>query len=232
MISRTSLPFLYCIVQYYTIQYRPRNSSREAFEEIVNKIRLCIGEMSTPLCDIIMLGDFNFPLIDWQSTVISSTHANSSLDLTNFLYLDQLVQRPTRGANIIDLVFSNPLSIDNIDSIESSISDHNIIKVVTCITKSPLKKNCLNPVTSVFDHLNFKSTNWSNINDTLSDIDWNSELTSLSIDQMLSKITSVVGNICETRCTRGVRVFFSVTRMRSSNSARMNKSDFTKEKIV
>ena len=34
-----------------------------------------------------------------------------------------------------------------------------------------------------------------------------------------------------TRCTRGVRVFFSVTRMRSSNSARMNKFDFTTEKI-
>ena len=52
--------------------YRPPNSSRESFEEIVNKIRSCIGEMSTPLCDIhiIMLGDFNFPLIDWQSTVI------------------------------------------------------------------------------------------------------------------------------------------------------------------
>ena len=35
-----------------------------------------------------------------------------------------------------------------------------------------------------------------------------------------------------TRCTRGVRVVFSVTRMRSSNSARINKSDFTTEKIV
>ena len=34
-----------------------------------------------------------------------------------------------------------------------------------------------------------------------------------------------------TRCTRGVRVAFSVTRMRSSNSARMNKFDFTTEKI-
>ena len=36
----------------------------------------------------------------------------------------------------------------------------------------------------------------------------------------------------ETRCTRGIRVDFSVTRMRSSNSARMNKSDFTNENIV
>ena len=39
-------------------------------------------------------------------------------------------------------------------------------------------------------------------------------------------------NVYRTRCTRGVRVFFSRGRMRSSNSARMNKSNFTTEKIV
>ena len=37
--------------------------------------------------------------------------------------------------------------------------------------------------------------------------------------------------INRTRCTRAVPVVFSVTRMRSSNSARMNKFDFTTEKI-
>ena len=41
-----------------------------------------------------------------------------------------------------------------------------------------------------------------------------------------------LNNIYITRCTRGVRVVFSVTRMRSNNSARINKSDFTTEKIV
>ena len=35
-----------------------------------------------------------------------------------------------------------------------------------------------------------------------------------------------------TRCTRGVRVVFPRARMRSSNSARMNKSNFTTEKFV
>ena len=35
----------------------------------------------------------------------------------------------------------------------------------------------------------------------------------------------------KTRCTRGIRIVFSVTRMRSSNSARMNKFDFTTEII-
>ena len=36
--------------------------------------------------------------------------------------------------------------------------------------------------------------------------------------------------LIQTRCTRGVRVVFSVTRMRSSNSARINKFDFRTEK--
>ena len=36
----------------------------------------------------------------------------------------------------------------------------------------------------------------------------------------------------KTRCTRGVRVVFSVTGMRSSNSARINKFVFRTEKIV
>ena len=34
-----------------------------------------------------------------------------------------------------------------------------------------------------------------------------------------------------TRCTRGVRVVFSRARIRSSNSAQMNKSNFAAEKI-
>ena len=33
-------------------------------------------------------------------------------------------------------------------------------------------------------------------------LQWNDELTNLSVDQMLSKITSVVGNICENNCKR------------------------------
>ena len=39
-------------------------------------------------------------------------------------------------------------------------------------------------------------------------------------------------SIYNTRCTRGVRVVFSVTGMRSSNSAGINKFVFRTEKIV
>ena len=36
--------------------------------------------------------------------------------------------------------------------------------------------------------------------------------------------------VCLKRCTRGVRVVFSSARIRSNNSARTNKSNFTTEK--
>ena len=49
-------------------------------------------------------------------------------------------------------------------------------------------------------------------------------------NEMRAAFRTCADNI--TRCTRGVRIVFSVTRMRSRNSARMNKSDFTNEKIV
>ena len=47
----------------------------------------------------------------------------------------------------------------------------------------------------------------------------------------LYKFATTNSNVL-TRCTRSVRVVFFVTRMRSNNSARINKSDFTTEKIV
>ena len=48
----------------------------------------------------------------------------------------------------------------------------------------------------------------------------------------LRKTINTFGRQFKTRCTRGVRVVFSVTRMRSSNSARINKFDFRTEKIL
>ena len=83
------------------------------------------------------------------------------------------------------------------------------------------KKECLNPVLSVFDHLNFNSANWSNINDALSNIGWNDELTNLSVDEMLSKITSVVGNICENNCKR-----------KPGNRRRKSKFAYDRRKLI
>ena len=61
--------------------------------------------------------------------------------------------------------------------------------------------------------------------------DQNEMFTEIYFYTILYKV-SIACTIIGTRCTRGVRVVFSVTKMRSSNSARINKFDFSTEKIV
>ena len=56
---------------------------------------------------------------------------------------------------------------------------------------------------------------------------------SFQIEIMISAAHMLGGMLpCEKIEKQDVRVVFSVTRMRFSNSARINKSDFTTEKIV
>ena len=56
------------------------------------------------------------------------------------------------------------------------------------------------------------------------------------INSYIILIHKILNILCQsrsviiTRCTRGVHVVFSVTRMRSSNSARINKFDFELKK--
>ena len=85
-------------------------------------------------CPIILCGDFNVPNIDWSVGFpsVSSLPANSySLcDLVNDNCLSQLVTVPTRGDNILDLLFSNsPNFITNVHLTDNLPgTDHDAIK--------------------------------------------------------------------------------------------------------
>ena len=62
--------------------------------------------MHSPLSIIIMLGDFNFPDIDWTNPYFSCTHAIPLISLSGCLFLNQQVLEPTRKSNILDLILS------------------------------------------------------------------------------------------------------------------------------
>jgi hypothetical protein len=57
--------------------------------------------------NLILLGDFNLPNIDWSTETCKSTNERKILD--EFIYngLTQLINAPTRSKNILDLCFSN-----------------------------------------------------------------------------------------------------------------------------
>ena len=82
--------------------------------------------------NILLLGEFNLPDIDWD--LISPLQPNSLSDyfcdcILNFFSLSQLINQPTRLDAVLALVISNrPENISNIkigDGLGSS--DHNII---------------------------------------------------------------------------------------------------------
>ena len=80
---------------------------------------------------IILAGDFNFPDID--SEQMSTKQGNNRdvqqqlIDITNMAGLSQIHEQPTRGENMLDLVFvSNPSLMKSSVSVPG-ISDHDIV---------------------------------------------------------------------------------------------------------
>ena len=57
--------------------------------------------------DAIIMGDFNLPEINWQDHSFVESKSGRLINFAEDNFLFQLVNEPTRGANILDLIFSN-----------------------------------------------------------------------------------------------------------------------------
>jgi len=91
--------FIICVL------YIPPNSDDSYYEILYNYlIDLVIGNTNP----VILLGDFNFPDVDWCTLSGSSSESNKFCDLLFQLNLTQLVDKPTHNlGNILDLIITN-----------------------------------------------------------------------------------------------------------------------------
>ena len=76
-----------------------------------------------------MLGDFNFPDVDWANFNSNDTYINMLQSFANNLFVEQHVTVPTRESNLLDLVFSHDDIINSINVDETVVSDHKILKI-------------------------------------------------------------------------------------------------------
>ena len=85
------------------VVYIPPNSPDSYHTSVLNFIH------SLPHTnDLIILGDFNYPNIDWQTLYSHNHHSSAFCDLIIDLNLWQLIDSPTHSAgNILDLVLTN-----------------------------------------------------------------------------------------------------------------------------
>ena len=143
-------------------------------------------------CDsaIILMGDFNFPHIIWSPENLTPVEYHSSLDETfvNFVLqhaLQQFIHYPTRGNNILDLVFSDdPFAMCDIDIVQPfSSSDHNAVTfqlIGGTSIASQATAGADNPGTKY----NFRGADWDRISDAMAGVNWISVMNSKSVDNL------------------------------------------------
>ena len=146
--------------------YRPPSSDCSYLSEFTKFIRKA---SRTKFDQLLIVGDFNLPNIDWP-TMISSSDSDLYNIFTKSIkdhFLWQVVDFPTRQENLLDLVLTNiPDKIVDIERFYDILdSDHKLIKfyIDLRIARTPQVKRQV---------CNFKKADWSDLKRTLSLIDW------------------------------------------------------------
>ena len=119
------------------IIYRPPSCLDCDFIDVISRAEQYILTIPAPLPNIILLGDFNFPLINWSNPNSQCPSSSPLFHLSDHLFLSQQVAKPTRNSNILDLIFSPNNLINSIDICDTFISDHCMLTVETNIPMYP-----------------------------------------------------------------------------------------------
>lgn len=144
---------------------------------------------------VLLTGDFNCPLIDWKLlTAPRDGIQNVLLDFVCDFGFDQLVTEPTRGENIVDLVFTNhPLLLSGIEIGEpfgaNKSSDHNIINFAVDISV----EHDVPYSYGVVKCYQWDKADYDAINNYIMNIDWNVFMSvNLTVEALWSSFKDVL----------------------------------------
>ena len=108
--------------------YMPHRNTKD-LDELEKSLKIITDENNNN--NIILAGDFNFSDITWETLSLKQDATNKDIqriliDITSQTGLTQIHEEPTRGNNLLVLVFTNPTLAKSSTNIPS-ISDHVII---------------------------------------------------------------------------------------------------------
>ena len=108
--------------------YRHTNTDPSSIKALQKNLSELFQGTSMP--NLVLAGDFNLPDIDWADAYVKPApqygkEANqSTIDMVHEFSLKQVVEEPTRGRNILDLMFvSSPDLVERVE-VKPGISDH------------------------------------------------------------------------------------------------------------
>ena len=165
--------------------YRPPPSPEEKFNRLLEEVQQYLdAAQSTKHHDVYISGDFNLPVINWETHTIDHSQglmrgvipAKRLLDFMAANFLSQVVNKPTRGNNTLDLVLTNcPNYICEVNSNKTPLSDHNMVTVTFSFNwrTSPASCNTANTKDPFsFQSLSCYDGNFDKMNEDMKRIKW------------------------------------------------------------
>ncbi len=194
------------------VLYRPPDASLSSFKTCLSFISDYIADHDS--YEMCLLGDYNLPLIDWNTNSVAAGHSllfqQSASQLLEFMashLLSQYVMEPTRLSNCLDLCLSNsPNMVTHVSVSDTPLSDHRLLEIF-------LPYNLCLPPTSAppdfssdsFRSLDFHRADYDKIEGLLLSVDWQ-ELWNLSDPSEFPELLNLVLlQICELGCPKNLK---------------------------
>ena len=167
-----------CNTVFATV-YRPPGADTVGFKRLLDKLQESIDDISedssTP--DLYIVGDFNYPDIDWCFGNSAKDTPGQGEDLSEFIshnFLTQVVDGPTRGKSTLDLVLTNvPRYVTKVKVEPTTLSDHHMVHVqlgFNMIHPQTPEPNPIDP--NSFRAIDYHKANFDDMNESYSEVNW------------------------------------------------------------
>ena len=185
--------------------YRSPQSKSDDFKNVINKIDDCIKCLAPIYPVMIFNGDFNFPNIKWvRGEAINNSSTGSSqsifINFINAHNLTQLIDKPTRQNNTLDLILTNNEEMFTQIEVQDHgrLSDHRLVIAKTIITPGNDVIQNLSDQNS-FRGLNFhhKNLNWEELENEINGINWENAFTGGSAERNFEFFCGKLLEICQ-----------------------------------
>lgn len=189
--------------------YRPPKGSptldiNTSFTNLLKQVENFISKLKN--VDLLMMGDFNLPSIDWSSETVIPGKADKKcaetfIHFMNKHLLTQHVEETTRdNKNTLDLIVSNhseDIHSVEVEKVSRTLTDHDLVKcnIVNKFTKKQGKEEPYKP-THRLDALNLNKADWQSIRNDISVLEWEN-MHEKSVVEMCAEFDEHITSICE-----------------------------------
>ena len=217
------------------VVYRPTDAPFSSFSAAMEFVEKQIQDIDDDSYQHCVMGDFNFPNLDWKSGIVKpgdTIEENLSAErLLNFMsnqLMNQFIHTPTRGSNILDILLTNNDSlVTNITCSDTKLSDHRMADIMlstNLVDDKHFKESKENKLNSdTFRGLDFRKGNFDAIRQELKNVDWEYLRLSSSFEEFPKIFTEKLLAICKANVP--------VKKMRTGRPQALNKLRRKKKRI-